>query len=381
MVNLSVMKPILYFQSPAKTSTPEKLAGVRTICAKLGWQAQIVEKKPTRRTIAELIDFWSPLGAIIDCGLDYHSIDPLLFRDLPSVFLCHDPNTLSSTACAVFNDQTAIGRLAARELLSIGFTNFAFLPFHKPRDWSRGREQAFVHAIRLHGHSCSVFAGHGLKALRDFLVSLPKPCAVFAANDRIAIDALAAAQSAALNVPEDLALLGVDNYQPICESVTPALSSIEPDFHHGGELATLMLAANLREGRKFRGPRHQFFGPLRIVARASTHRPILHDKEVESALALIRTQACEGLSADEVCRSFTCSRRSAIQHFRAATGHSILEEIHTVRLERCKELVRSGIPLKAIHDFCGFPSANTLRRFFLRKTGQTLSDYRANPRQ
>ena len=152
--------------------------------------------------------------------------------------------------------------------------------------------------------------------------------------------------------PEALAVLGVDNYEPICEHTVPTLSSIEPDFRRGGNLAALMLLARFRAKEGYQGKRHHSFGPFRIVRRASTRLLVQTDKSVLEALDFIRREACNGLTAARVARLFPCSRRQAEIRFRKATGHSILDEIHAVQLDRAKQLLKDpNIQLKAISIF------------------------------
>lgn len=375
------MNTVLYFQPATKTSAPAKLAGARSAANRLGWHLQVIDAKPTPKLLRGLLDLWHPLGMIVDCGGNYNEIDARLFsRSVPTVFLSHDPGTLPRGSFAVHNDQKETARLAARELLTTGYEHFAYIPTPDPTYWSRQREKAFTDAINLNGHRVHVFPGKGMRRLRDFLLALPKPCAVFAVNDRAGSDTLSAAALAGLRVPDELAVIGVDNFGPICEETSPRLTSIEPDFRRGGELAALLLAAVLRDGSAFRGEKSRMFSPLRIVRRESTRLLRANDPEVENALAYIRDHACEGIGAKDVAKTFACSRRYAEMRFRKATGHSILDEIDAVRLECCKELLASDTPLKAIHDFCGISTANNLRRFFHRKTGMTLSAWRkTNP--
>ena len=124
------------------------------------------------------------------------------------------------------------------------------------------------------------------------------------------------------------------------------------------------------------------FGPLRIVRRATTRLLSRYDRHVSNALELIRNEACSGLTADKVARRFPYSRRLADIRFRQATGHSILEEIHNVQLERAKQiLLESDRQIKSISDFCGFQNPNSLRKFFKRETGMTLSEWKNKNRQ
>ena len=376
------MKTILYFQSPTRTTAPAKYEGVREILEKANVHIQLFEERPTRRRVKELVDFWHPDGAIVETSTDLRDVSPDVFGSLPAVFF-NPAAALPRGTFAVRHDQRATGELAARELMTTGLRSFAYVPYHLPARWSDERGAAFASALALNRLDCAVFPGGGtdklkrLKALRSFLAGLPKPCAVFAANDRMAADVLDAAALDGLRVPEDVSVLGVDNFEPICESSNPKLSSIEPDFRKGGNLAALMLLAAMRDGARFTGDRQRSFGPLRIVRRASTRLLRTPDRAVSAALDLIRREACSGLTAARVAKTFPCSRRLADVRFRAATGHSLLEEIHAVQLERAMELLANpNQGLKSIHDFCGFTNANSLRKFFRRETGMTLSQWR-----
>ena len=111
------MNTILYFQSAAKTSAPDKLAGVQEITNRKGIHVQVIEENPTRDLVSELCDFWHPIGAIADCGGELNQLDAGIFSDLPAVFLGHDPATLPKECLHVLHDQAATARLAARELL------------------------------------------------------------------------------------------------------------------------------------------------------------------------------------------------------------------------------------------------------------------------
>ena len=114
---MSGMKTILYFQSPSKINAAEKLSGVREIAAKCGWHIQVVEGLPSQKRLVALLDFWRPVGAILECGGTSATVDPAIFGTLPVVFLDHDPSSLSKNAFCVTHDSAATGRMAAQELL------------------------------------------------------------------------------------------------------------------------------------------------------------------------------------------------------------------------------------------------------------------------
>ena len=382
------MEVILYFQPLSKTSAPGKFAGVQEIAERNGWHVQAIDGFPTARQIRELVAFWRPIGAIAECGSEHTDINVRLFGDLPTVFFSHNPRTLPGKCFSVSHNSTETAQLAARELMTTGFENFAYIPYAERRYWSEERERSFAAALALNGRRCNVFRPRPETAadttgrqgeLRRFLRELPKPCAVFAANDVTAAETVTAARFEGIGVPDELAVIGVDNYEQICEHTSPPLTSIEPDFRRGGNLAALMLLDAMGTSGAYKGERHRTFGPLRIVRRATTRLLATPDRTVGEALDLIRREACTGLLAEKVAGLFPCSRRMADIRFKKATGLSILEEIHAVQLERAKQLLRdTSMPLKSIADFCGFTHPNSLRKFFLRETGMTLGAWRTD---
>ena len=386
------MDTILYFQPQQQPYIPEKVAGVRAIASRRGTNVQIVNRDPTTGLVAELAAFWHAIGAIVECGARTAPLDTAAFGTLPVVLCSPDPGSRAAPAMSVSHDSVATARVAARELLSTGFSHFAFVPFPVPRYWSRTRERTFAEAIRKHGNDFRVFrpapsadakSGEPFSiawqmGLRRFLAALPKPCGVFAANDAVGEEVLKAARFAGVAVPDDLSVLGVDNDEQVCERCEPPLSSIDPDFRRAGMLAAELLFEAVAKGGTPPTAGRLSFGPLRVVHRASVRLSAVSDKCVADAIALIRSKACEGLRAADVAALFPCSRRLACVRFRRATGRTILAEIHAVRLETAKRLLETtGIPLKALSDFCGFEDANSLRKFFRRETGMTLRAWRA----
>lgn len=371
----------------SKINAREKFGGVRKIAVKCDWHVQVVEGLPSRKRLATLMEFWHPVGAIIECGGTAAMVDPAIFGTLPVVFLDHDPSLLPKNAFCVTHDSAATARMAAQELLRGETKKFAFVPYPERRFWSEERERGFVSALALNGYACHTFHSQHSQGdstryqreLRAFIADIPKPCALFAANDQTAAEVLTAAAFVGVRVPEDLSVVGVDNATDICEHTKPTLSSVKPDFHRGGSLAALLLAAQLRDKSKFRGSRHRTFGPLLTVRRASTRRLAEYDAAASVALELIRSESCSGLSAQDVLKHFPCSRRQAEIRFRRATGHSVLDEIHAVQLEFAKQLLIDGsMPLKTISDFCGFDHPNSLRKFFKKQTGKSMTEWRAS---
>ena len=383
------MDTILYFQSPSKTSAPDKIMGVRRHANATNWHVQVVDGIPTREALAELVGFWHPIGVILECGGGYQEIHADLFAGLPTVYLDRNPRTLPPNAACVSHDSVATGRLAAKELLVTGHPHFAFVPYPQPRFWSDDRKRGFMDALALNGHECETFESDGRgtlqsvrwqKALHHWVARIPKPCGIFAANDAVAAEVLIAAAQAGFDVPREIAVCGVDNFAPICEQTVPTLTSIQPDFLLAGELAARTLDEIVRGER--RRETRLTFGPASIIRRASTRVFRRYDPEVTAAMELIRRRACEGISSAEVVAEFKCSRRMAEIRFRETAGRSILDEIQAVRLDKAKELLTnsSSMDIAAIANFCSFKTASALWKFFRKETGLSPTEWRKKSR-
>lgn len=364
------MRMILYFQASGKLAARQKLAGVYAGGRAYGWNVQVIEPGASERKAAKLAAFWEPDGVLVECGAEQNHFDPAVFGRTPVVFLDRNPRTLGAGVPCVTHDSAATARVAARELLSLGLCAYAYVPWPEPRFWSEEREAGFAAALRLNGRGYSRFSGKAKpsdpralqKEMGAWLKSLPLPVGIFAANDLVAAQVAAAAGRVGLGIPEDIALVGVDNDELLCENTNPTLSSVMPDFRLAGEKAAALLARMIASPRI--RPAAETFGPLRLVRRASTSRAKRIDREVLAALDLIRREACAGLKARDVAACFSCTRRMAEIRFRAATGQSPLEAIREIRRARAEELLADPTRDRtAIANLCGYSSANALMNF------------------
>lgn len=383
------MDVVLYFQSAGKANNDLRLAGVMEFAAKARWHVQAVDGIPGRKAFMSLVDFWHPVGVIVECGGGSTEIDVSAFDALPSVFLDRNPRTLPPHCFSVSHDSVATAKLAARELLTTGYRNFAFVPWPEPRFWSDDRMHGFSEALSINGYDfvtfkCKTANPASLeyqRRLRRWISELPKPCALFAANDQLGADVITAAHFVGRRIPEDLAVVSVDNREATCESTDPPLTSVVADFHNGGYLAAELLSLRLADPKA--RPKHLTFGPLAVIRRASSRTMRRRDRESEAALEFIRSHACAGISSRDVLVLYSCSRRMAEMRFREATGRSIMEEIHAVRLDRAMLSLRfnPGQDLRALADMCGFANPNSLRKLFRAKTGMSMSAWRSKHRE
>ena len=261
--------------------------------------------------------------------------------------------------------------------------SLAYVGWNEPTPWSKGRHRAFEECVRADGKPFSAFTESWTAAdrlnfhtrLAKWLKLLPKPCGLFAANDDTASQVADACHFCGLKIPQDVAIIGVDNLEIICENATTSLSSIAIDFYAAGLLCADYLAELLANPRLRPGIRA--FGPGQIVRRQSTRRLLHSSPVVERALEKIRREACFGLTAADVIAEMKLPRRGAERRFRQATGSSILEEINRHRLERAFSLLRRpGYPIALIAQQCGWSNDVFLKRLFKRATGLTMREWR-----
>lgn len=382
------MDTILYLHSKEETSASELLASVRDVADRVHLHVQTIDFIPKAEQVSALVDCWRPSGVIVECGGFAASLPPKAFSPLPVVFLDVDPRSLPPSTLAVFHDSRETGVLAAKELLMTGHRHFAFIDSPVRTHWGDERCRYFLQTLKVNGHTASIFRPRKnaendkvayQHALRDFIARLPPQSAIFAATDTVGTDVIGYSMQLGREIPSDLVVIGVDDSEGIFTHTAPRLSSIRLDFRGGGTIAALMLLAAMRAKGRFVGARHRTFGTLNVVRRASTQFLHKSDPRVLAALDTIHREACSGITSSAVAkRHFACSRQLAERIFKLATGHTILQEIHEVQLNRAKLfLANRSQQLKHISDFCGFSNPNSLRKFFLRETGMTMSQWRA----
>lgn len=385
------MKTILVLLSGGDFSM-QMFRGILRYARTRGWHLQMVEymsnhrnggyclnRSPAGPDIDELLKLWRPDGCLVECSLAPDLLCTLNFRGIPTVFLDQHPPQGHEDRVCVYSDAKSIVRLAARELLMSGADQFAYVPWITDTPWSRERGEAFSDCMRLNGKRVVTFRYpqrmHGTDQLLDVLSpwvkSLPRPCGVFAANDQIANGVLLACACHAIAVPDEISVVGVDDLTYLCESNRPTISSVQRNFARAGEIAGELLAEAL-DGKAVSSRTYEAAG---FVRRASSRIVRGRDRRVAKACEWIRLHACEGIGPREVVREIGVSRTLADVSFRAALGHTILDEIHAVRLDRVKDLLRREVSPVVIAERCGYSSLSDLRRVFKRETGHTMCEW------
>ncbi|HET6449760.1 MAG TPA: DNA-binding transcriptional regulator [Spirochaetia bacterium] len=279
----------------------------------------------------------------------------------------------------VSNDDAATGRLAGRHLAGVGRRAFAFCGVSRV-GWSRARREAFrgsVGTARL-----SVFEQslpwweklHRSEGFDRWLSGLSRPASLFACNDTVGLKAAAACRRLGLGVPADVAILGVDNEDILCELSVPPLSSIALDLERIGWEAAEALAA-IMDGKT--GRTVAVVPPREVVERESTRALTTGDGLVDQALAVIHGSPAPGLTVSEVLRSVPCSRRTLEKRFRAARGRSIHQEIVRGRVDAARRLLRdTTLTVDVIAGETGFGNPQRFYAAFRRIQGTTPGAYR-----
>ena len=272
-------------------------------------------------------------------------------------------------------DEALTGVLAVRHFQERGFRHFAFVGY-SGQWWSRAREAAFVSALRQLApefsrsvprfHFGRFRSGRWLASSRElvnWLVRLPKPVAVFACNDVRGRETVDAALMAGLRIPEDVAVLGVDNDDVECEMAhTPLSSVIYPQAEVGQRAAELLVRQMAGESI---AQEPVLIPPLGIQTRHSTDVLAVGDAVVAAAYRFIRTHAGDPIRIADVARHAGVARRTLQLRYSQVLGRSVHEDLSRVRVERATALLTgSQLPLKEVAVHAGFSSAIHLSRVF-----------------
>ena len=363
-----------------------KLAGIRRYAAMRGWDVRVLsedESRPGR--LRSLLPALRPAGIIVEASAAHTDLPPRFFRKLPVVYLDCARGLYGGRMPKVVHDGEATTRMAFRELSSNRPLAYAVVGYRGLRPWSSIRERTFRALVSDTDKKCIACARRDesaesrAKRLAAWVDRLPSKTAVFAVNDDTAAEVVAACRSCGKSIPADMTLLGVDNLESVCEKGETQISSIQVDFERAGYSAAKMLD-DVIYGRA-RSPVEDRFGPMMVVRRESTRGFGRREHRILPVVEQIRREACNGLTAREAMKGVKGSRRLFEMRFREAMGHSVLDEILSVRLERvCHLLSSTDTPIGAMAAFCGFKSDIALSTLFRRRFGMSLLAWRRQNR-
>lgn len=308
------------------------------------------------------------------------AIDLRGMHDIPSIPL-------------IETDDRMVTKMAVEHLRSRGLEHFAFCGLARA-NFSQRRLKYFVPLVRDLGFEPSVYEGELPKLREDtatiegqgmayetdlaaWLASLPRPVGVFACNDVRGQQVVNAARDLEIAVPDDIAVIGVDNDALICELSDPPLSSVEPNTRRIGYAAAELLDRMI-DGETVPSPK-MFIPPIGVVARRSTEGLAIADREVAKIVRFIREHACDGIAVDDILLHTRLSRSTLERRFISLVGRAPKKEITRVQMDRIKQLLRNtDFTLQRIADLSGFKHVETMCLRFKQEVGTPPGNYRAN---
>jgi LacI family transcriptional regulator len=318
--------------------------------------------------------------AIIQSGLPTIALDISQNIPLEALAGAH----MSEIASDSFNAAAK----AAEHLLELGLRNFAFVG-ESFRKWSMNREEGFIHRLKEAGYSPTIYEPPRLRSKRhweqeqphlsEWIKSLPKPIGIMACNDDRGRQVLEACRAAEVIVPLEVAVVGVDNDELLCELATPPLSSVALNAEAGGYRAAELLD-KMMKGEVVQ-PQRLIVEPLYVVQRRSTESSAVDDPDIASALNTIHSLATKSITIDEIVDQLSVSRRMFEIRFRKAVGRTPHQELRRVRLLRAQQmLLETDKSVAEIALASGFCSPAHLAHVFQKDLQRTPAQYRREHR-
>lgn len=312
-----------------------------------------------------------------------HVAEAVQQTGLPAVDVLGVANTNSIPLVHV--DNATIGRTAAEHLLERGLREFGFCGFAE-MNWAQQRRTAFEQTIAAAGCTCRFFRlplhtrsdsswESQQERLAAWIHRLPKPVGIMACYDPVGQKILEACRRAQVAVPEQAAVVGVDNDETVCEVCNPPLSSVIANHAQVGYEAAALLDSLMRGGRAPKRPR--WVDPAGVAVRHSSDILAIDDEDVVAALTLIHEKACEGLSVREVVAHVSISHSTLKERFRRILGRTIRDEMIRTQLKQAQHLLSStDLPLRTVALKTGFRHQEYMGAVFQSRLGKTPGQFR-----
>lgn len=318
--------------------------------------------------------------AIIQSGLPTIALD--ISQNIPLESLA------GARMSEIASDSFNAAAMAADHLLEIGLHNFAFVG-DASRKWSQNRELGFIHRLEKAGYKPTIYEPPRRKAqlhwereqhyLSEWICALPKPVGILACNDDRGLQVLEACRAAKIIVPLEVAVVGVDNDELLCELASPPLSSVALNAEAGGYRAAELLD-KMMKGEESQ-PQRLVVEPLYVVQRRSTESSAVDDPDIATALNTIHALATKPITIDEIVDQLSVSRRMFEIRFRKAIGRTPHQEIRRVRLLRAQQmLLETDNSIAEIALAAGFCSPAHLAHVFQKDLQKTPAQYRREHR-
>lgn len=310
--------------------------------------------------------------------------DVTLFRKNGIVALAQDYIAKFDTIPNITGDYALTGAMAAEYFLSKGFSNFGYFGYNGVC-WSDERCESFRSRIEksVGGGSFYMYDRQNIdnmwyydqSILTEWLLSLPKPIAIMACDDNQGNILLQACELCGLHVPFDVAILGVDNDEILCNMSNPSMSTVNVDIEGGGADAAAMIDLMVKDP-SYKG-KDIVLKPLVVVERLSSSLFATNDKEILAALRFIHANIDSKIQVTDVLKNVPLSRRLLEQRFKNMTGTTIYNYISLLRIERFAQLlISSNDSVSDIAARMDEPDTKSISRRFKEIKGCTPSEFR-----
>jgi len=286
----------------------------------------------------------------------------------------------------VATDNHAVVQAAYEHLKHKGLERFAFygVPPDNHHRWAVERENAMKLLCKQDDFSCSVYRGfptnpstwrQAMERLIDWIKGLPNPIGIVAVTDARARHILQACEHIGKIVPDNIALIGIDDDDIARNLSRISLSSVTQGGVEMGYQSAKLLHKKL-ENPSLKNKR-VLIPPVGVSDRQSTDFKALEDAFVIQAMHFIRQNACRGIKVDQVLDYVGVSRTNLEQRFKEERGHSIHTELHNEKLySACKMLERCDLSMSDVATVCGYPSLQYMYAVFKKHFGQTPKQFR-----
>lgn len=276
------------------------------------------------------------------------------------------------------------GQLGADYFLKKGFTNFAFYGFNDIV-WSRERAEGYEERLIKRGHKVHYFEHKKARStelwyykpssLSRWLKSLPKPIGLMTCDDNQGQHITEVCRQLGIRIPEEVAVLGVDNDEMICDLSDPPLSSIALDAEKGGYDAAKLLDHMIKHGTS--NYYDIIVKPVQVITRHSTDIYATNDDHIASSLKYIHQNIDKNLHVDEVVKQVPLSRRALEKRFLEITGYPIYKYIFNLRIEKfTQKLLDTDMSVFEIALDMGLTDSKNIARQFRQAKGCSPSVYR-----
>ena len=323
---------------------------------------------------------WKPDGIIMRDSLIKNELIEL---KIPTILVQHD-SSYSKDLPAIITDSASIAKMASKHLIGKGFKNFAFCGFDN-FEWSNNRKHYFCRHNTEAGFETHVYCSPRKKKIIDWeneqrqvcnwLKTVPKPVGLLACNDDRGQHILEVCKRLGFKVPEDVAVIGVDNDPMICDIGDPPLTSIALNVESAGYEAAKLLDQMI-DHQTIEGQQINVY-PTHIVQRQSSDILAVDDAEVALAIRFITENAKNKILVNNVVKTTHISRRTLEQRFKKAIHRSIYDEIRQVRVELIsKLLIETNLPISQITSFFNFTDVEHISRYFKKEKGIGLREFR-----